>query len=187
MRIQCKLLSLFLLGLVVTASIVEASRKKRYKKKKGKKAKDKHSFPTSILLDDTSIAESEVPVPQVSKTSDSSSLLSLDFSSVDRNELSPSSLSQVSTASDFSFLNLSLDTGFVSLSSTLKLESPKQKDRKINIDNIHSSSSSSSSLSSATESGVKEDVIKAVDEDGFESINDHWEKWRNRDDLFDYV
>ena len=39
----------------------------------------------------------------------------------------------------------------------------------------------------ASESGVKEDVIKALEENGFESIKRDWEKWRNRNDLFDYV
>ena len=32
-----------------------------------------------------------------------------------------------------------------------------------------------------------EDVIKAVEEEGFVSIKKDWKKWRNRNDLFDYV
>src|ERR1700722_11820020 len=39
----------------------------------------------------------------------------------------------------------------------------------------------------ASESGVKGDVIKALEEDGFESINNDWRKWKDRNDLFDYV
>ena len=30
-------------------------------------------------------------------------------------------------------------------------------------------------------------VIKALEEEGFESIKRDWEKWKNRKDLFDYV
>ena len=52
---------------------------------------------------------------------------------------------------------------------------------------IGTSSSSSSSLSFPSESNVEEDVIEAVEEDGFVSIKRDWEKWRNRNDLFDYV
>src|ERR1700722_14868243 len=107
MRIQCNPLPLFLLGLVVT-SMVEASGGKRHKRK-GKKVKGKHP-PPSILLDDTSIAESEVLVSQVPKTFDSSSLHSLDSSSMERNEILPSLFSHVSTTSDFSFFNPSFGT-----------------------------------------------------------------------------
>ena len=39
----------------------------------------------------------------------------------------------------------------------------------------------------ASESGVKEDVIKAVEENGFGSIKRDWRRWENRSDLFDYV
>ena len=40
----------------------------------------------------------------------------------------------------------------------------------------------------ASESGVVEgDVIKAVEEDGFESIKRDWWDWRFRTDLFDHV
>ena len=39
----------------------------------------------------------------------------------------------------------------------------------------------------ASESGVKEDVIKAVEENGFERIKRDWEKWSDRKDLFDHV
>ena len=39
----------------------------------------------------------------------------------------------------------------------------------------------------ASESGVKEDVIKALEEDGFVSIKRDWRKWSDRNDLFDYV
>src|ERR1700722_6428692 len=39
----------------------------------------------------------------------------------------------------------------------------------------------------ASMSGVKEDVIKAVEEDGFVSIKRDWEKWQYRIDLFDHV
>ena len=39
----------------------------------------------------------------------------------------------------------------------------------------------------ASESGVKEDVIKAVEENGFESIKSDWRKWKDRNDLFDHV
>jgi hypothetical protein len=40
---------------------------------------------------------------------------------------------------------------------------------------------------SASESGVAQDVIKALGEPEFESINNNWRKWKGRDDLFDYV
>ena len=46
---------------------------------------------------------------------------------------------------------------------------------------------SSSSLSYASESNVKEDVIEALGEDGFEGIKNDWNKWENRKDLFDHV
>src|ERR1700722_5020765 len=39
----------------------------------------------------------------------------------------------------------------------------------------------------ASESGVAQDVIKALEEPGFESIEDDWRKWQHRDDLFDHV
>ena len=39
----------------------------------------------------------------------------------------------------------------------------------------------------ASESGVEGDVIKALEEDGFESIKRDWEKWKDRNDLFDHV
>ena len=39
----------------------------------------------------------------------------------------------------------------------------------------------------ASESGVHGDVIKVLEEEGFESIKREWEKWKDRDDLFDYV
>ena len=39
----------------------------------------------------------------------------------------------------------------------------------------------------ASESGVKEDVIKALEENGFVSIKRDWGKWWNRNDLFDEV
>ena len=52
---------------------------------------------------------------------------------------------------------------------------------------IGTSSSSSSSLSSPSENNVEEDVIEAVEEDGFVSIKRDWEKWKDRKDLFDYV
>src|ERR1700722_7224709 len=39
----------------------------------------------------------------------------------------------------------------------------------------------------ASESSVKGDVIKALEEDGFESIKDDWGKWKDRNDLFDHV
>ena len=39
----------------------------------------------------------------------------------------------------------------------------------------------------ASESGMKEDVIEVVEEEGFESIKKDWEKWEKRNDLFDYV
>ena len=39
----------------------------------------------------------------------------------------------------------------------------------------------------ASESGVAQDVIKALEEPGFESIEDDWIKWRHRKDLFDHV
>src|ERR1700722_14841655 len=97
MRLQCNLLSLFLLGLVVIASIVEASGKK-----KGKKGKNKHAPSSSIIVDD-------------------------------------------------------------------------------------SSPNSSSSLSSTCERDVAPDIIKVLEEKGFESIKQNWGKWRYRKDLFDYV
>ena len=52
---------------------------------------------------------------------------------------------------------------------------------------IGTSSLSSSSLSSPSENNVEEDVIEAVEEDGFVSIKRDWEKWKDRNDLFDYV
>src|SRR3984957_19796742 len=52
---------------------------------------------------------------------------------------------------------------------------------------IDTSSSSASSLSSPSENNVEEDVIEAVEEDGFVSINEYWYKWKDRNDLFDYV
>jgi hypothetical protein len=39
----------------------------------------------------------------------------------------------------------------------------------------------------ASESGVAQDVIDALEEDGFGSIRDDWVKWRDRNDLFDEV
>ena len=39
----------------------------------------------------------------------------------------------------------------------------------------------------ASESGVAQDVIKALEQPGFESIKDDWGKWRHRKDLFDHV
>jgi len=39
----------------------------------------------------------------------------------------------------------------------------------------------------ASESGVAQDVIKAVEEDGFGRIRDDWYKWQHRNDLFDHV
>ena len=37
------------------------------------------------------------------------------------------------------------------------------------------------------ERNVKGDVVKAVEENGFEGIRRNWKKWWNRKDLFDYV
>ena len=34
---------------------------------------------------------------------------------------------------------------------------------------------------------MKEDVIEALEENGFESIKRDWRKWEYRKDLFDYV
>ena len=93
MRIQCNLLPLFLLGLVVIASIVEASGKKK-KKKEERERKKSTSPSTSIFHDDTSETGNEVLVPQVPKTSDSSSLLPVGSSSVQINGI-PSVLSQL--------------------------------------------------------------------------------------------
>jgi hypothetical protein len=42
-------------------------------------------------------------------------------------------------------------------------------------------------LVTASERGVKEDVIEALEENGFVSIKNDWRKWRDRNDLFDYV
>ena len=40
----------------------------------------------------------------------------------------------------------------------------------------------------ASESDVPQDVIEALEEEGFESIKrDFWENWRDRNDLFDHV
>ena len=39
----------------------------------------------------------------------------------------------------------------------------------------------------ASESGVAQDVIEALEEPGFESIQDDWIKWKHRKDLFDHV
>ena len=200
MRIQCNLLSLFLLGLVVT-SMVEASRRKRHKKKKGKKVKQEKQTiplpPPSLMMTQQGQKMkflflklplgnlgkgATMTMVQLSKTSNH-----LFFSIDDPYGSLPSLLSQVSTTSDLSFLNPSLGTGFVSSFSTLKLESSKQNDGKINIDTIHSSSSPSSSLSSASESNVAQDVIDALEENGFESIKRDWRKWEHRKDLFDHV
>src|SRR3984957_13114384 len=187
MRIQCNLLSFFLLGLVVTISIAEASGGKRHKKKKGKKVKRKgnHYPPSSILLDDSAAAEHEVLVPQVS-TGQSGREKHEDNGSVPKT--SDLSSLQVSTTSDLSFLNLSLGTGSVFPLPIQESESPKRNDGKRNMDDIHSSSSPfSSSLSSASERNVKQDVIKAFGEDRFASIKENWGKWQYRKDLFDYV
>ena len=35
--------------------------------------------------------------------------------------------------------------------------------------------------------GVAKDVIQALEEDGFEDINENWEQWKDRNDLFDHV
>src|SRR3984957_12432915 len=130
MRIQCKLLSLFLLGLVLISSIVEGSRKKKNKKKKSKKLKGigKHPPPSSTLLDDSAVAEHEPLIPPAPIIPDSSFHHS-----------------------------------------------------------IGTSSSSASSLSSPSENNVEEDVIEAVEENGFVSIKRDWCKWQDRKDLFDYV
>jgi hypothetical protein len=186
MRIQCNPLSLFLLGLAVT-SIVEASGGKPVKKKvKKMKRKGKHFPPSSILHDNSAMARNEVLVPQIPKISHSSSFLSFDSSSVGRNGLLPA-LHQVSTTSDLSFLDPSLKTGSASSLPTLELESSKRNDEEIYIA-PHSSSFSSSFLSSAGESDVAQDVIEALEENGFEGIKRDWcEKWEYRKDLFDYV
>jgi hypothetical protein len=203
MRIQCNLLPFFLLGLVVT-SIVEASGGKKHKKK-GKKGKKRSkpqvlkTPPLSILDDESAEARHEVLVSQtlteqpgkrkhddygsLSKSSDSSSFIPLNSSSMDMNVLLPSPPS-VSPTSDLSFFNPSLKSGLPS-SSTLELS--KQKDRKINIDTIHSSSSSSSFLSSASEGNVAQDVIDALQEKEFGRMEKDWGKWRHRKDLFDQV
>src|ERR1700722_13820836 len=39
----------------------------------------------------------------------------------------------------------------------------------------------------ASESGVAQDVIKALEEDGFEGIKSEWWRWEHRKDLFDHV
>src|ERR1700722_9588423 len=39
----------------------------------------------------------------------------------------------------------------------------------------------------ASESGVAQDVIKAVEKDGFKNIKSEWWRWEHRDDLFDHV
>src|ERR1700722_20019287 len=39
----------------------------------------------------------------------------------------------------------------------------------------------------ASESGVAQDVIDALEEPGFESIKNDWRKWQHRKDLFDHV
>src|ERR1700722_2833018 len=52
---------------------------------------------------------------------------------------------------------------------------------------IGTSSLGSSSLSSPSENNVEEDVIEAVEENGFEGIERNWMKWEHRKDLFDYV
>src|ERR1700722_14606978 len=39
----------------------------------------------------------------------------------------------------------------------------------------------------ASESGVAQDVIDALEQPGFESIKDDWGKWIGRKDLFDHV
>jgi hypothetical protein len=99
MRIQCNLLSLFLLGLVVT-SIVEASGgKKLSKKKKVRKVKGigKHPTPSSILLDNSAVASNEVPVLPVSTTLDSSFQQFIDVSS---SSSSSSSVNESNVAQD---------------------------------------------------------------------------------------
>ena len=92
----------------------------------GKKGKgtSKHPPPSSILDDDSAVAENEVLVPQVSRIPDFS---------------------------------------------------------------LHHSIDTSSSLSFASESNVAQDVIKAVEENGFESIKRDWVEWKFRNDLFDHV
>ena len=53
---------------------------------------------------------------------------------------------------------------------------------------IDSSSPNSSPSSSASEGNVARDVIDALGEKGFKCLNrDLWAKWKDRDDLFDYV
>src|ERR1700722_3730237 len=88
MRIQYNLLSLFLLGLVI-ASIVEASEKWRKKRKRTQKEKRiaKRHHPSSIFLDETSDARSEVPVPPVFTTPGSSSSSSSFFSFANKNDV----------------------------------------------------------------------------------------------------
>jgi hypothetical protein len=142
MRIQCNLLSLFLLGLVLT-SMVEASRKRRHKKKKVKKMKGRVNHPplSSILLDDLSDARNEVLVPPVHDISHSFSLLSIDSSSVERNRPASSSSPQISTTSDLSSIISFFGPGFFASFRGLRFKSSEQNDRKINIDTIHSSSS----------------------------------------------
>src|ERR1700722_13105538 len=39
----------------------------------------------------------------------------------------------------------------------------------------------------ASESGVAQDVIDALEEPGFESTKNDWRKWQHRKDLFDHV
>ena len=39
----------------------------------------------------------------------------------------------------------------------------------------------------ASESGVAQDVIEALEQPGFGRIKDDWKKWRDRKDLFDHV
>jgi hypothetical protein len=61
------------------------------------------------------------------------------------------------------------------------------KTLKLSFHHSIDTTSSNPSSSSASESNVKGDVIKVVEERGFVSIKRDWEYWRNRNDLFDYV
>src|SRR3984957_9180110 len=130
MRIQCNLLSLFLLGLVLISSMVEASRKKKHKKKKGKKVKGrgKHPPPSSTLLDDSAVAEHEHLIPPVPIIPDSSFHHSIGTSSSSASSLSLPSENDV----EEDVIDALEEYGFESI----KNDSKKWKDRKDLFDHV---------------------------------------------------
>ena len=126
-----------------------------------------------MIHGDPSETRSDVLVHSVPKTSDSSSLPSLNFSSVERNG-SPSAPFQVSLTCDLSLYH-TLKIGSVSSLSTLKFESSNEMDEEMNVDTIHSPPS----FSSASGNSLAQGINKALDEEGFMSIKKDWKHWKN--------